>query len=297
MNPLILVVDDDDSIRDSICEYLTLSDFTADAAPDAETALRLLSEKNYDVVITDIIMSGMDGLKLTAHIKAAHDTSVIIITGYTRDYTYETAVKKGADDFVFKPFRLEELLLRLKRVLRERRIAQERNEMLKEFKVLSITDHLTGLYNARHFHDQLQTEIIRHNRYQRPLSLLMIDIDHFKRYNDTYGHLAGDRILSNMGEAIAAILRTPDTAYRYGGEEFAVILPETDLESASLAAKRIKNEVEGELAAHGNDNDPITISIGATAYRPGETPDALLDRADKAMYAAKNKGRDSISIL
>lgn len=297
MNPQILIVDDDDSIRDAICEYLSIYNYSTDAASNAEEALEKLSEKQFDVVITDIVMNGMDGLQLTENIKAVSDTSVIIITGYIRDYTYEAAIKKGADDFVFKPFRLEELLLRLKRVLRERQIAQERNQILEEFKILSITDHLTHLYNARHFHTQLKTEIIRHERYQRPLSLIMIDIDHFKRYNDIYGHIEGDRALSNMGRALARSLRAPDTAYRYGGEEFMVILPETELDAALNAAARIKSDVENEMAALENHYEPITLSMGVTEYRFGEAAADFMKRADKAMYKSKNKGRNCISLL
>ncbi len=295
MNPQILIVDDDDSIRDSISEYLSLSGYDTDTAVNAGDALERLAARQFDVVITDIIMNGMDGLQLTEHIKAHYDISVIIITGYIRDYTYETAIKKGADDFVFKPFRLEELLLRLKRVLRERRIARERNEILEEFKILSITDHLTQLYNSRHFHYQLQSEITRHNRYQRPLSLLMLDIDHFKRFNDIYGHMEGDRILSSIGKAISAVLRTPDTAYRYGGEEFTVILPETDIESAMKAASRIKTVVESDVLRHNEFDVPITLSIGVTEYSFGESTTEFMKRADKAMYISKRQGRNCIS--
>ncbi len=297
MTPQILIVDDDDSIRDAISEYLSMSDYRTDVAGNANEAIERLSEKNFDVVITDIIMNGMDGLQLTEHIKAVSDASVVIITGYSRDYTYETAIHKGADDFVFKPFRLEELLLRLKRVLRERKTAQERNHILEEFKILSITDHLTHLYNSRHFHAQLETEIIRHDRYQRPLSLLMIDIDHFKRFNDAYGHMEGDRVLQRIGKGISSVLRTPDTAYRYGGEEFTILLPETDLEAAIRAAERIKEEVEGQMAALESPYDPITLSIGATEYLRGETAVSFMKRADKAMYKSKSKGRNCISTL
>lgn len=297
MNPKILIVDDDDAIRGTVSEYLAISNYPTDTASSSDDALRLLSEKKFDVVITDIVMNGMDGLQLTEHIKSTCDASVIIVTGYSRDYTYEAAIKKGADDFLFKPFRLEELLLRLKRVLRERRLAQERNQILEKYKILSITDELTRLFNSRHFHAQLQTEITRHERYQRPLSLLMIDIDHFKRYNDMHGHLEGDRILSRMGKAIHLVLRAPDTAYRYGGEEFTVLLPETNLAAAINAAVRIKCEVEEQLAEFMSIYNPITLSIGATEYRPGEKAETFMKRADMAMYMSKHKGRNCISTI
>ncbi len=297
MNPKILIVDDDDAIRGNVSEYLAIYNYPTDTASNSDDALRLLSDKKFDVVITDIVMNSMDGLQLTEHIKSVCDASVIIVTGYIRDYTYEAAIKKGADDFLFKPFRLEELLLRLKRVLRERRLAQERNLILEKYKILSITDDLTRLFNSRHFHTQLETEIIRHQRYQRPLSLLMIDIDHFKRYNDMHGHVEGDRILSRMGKAIHLVLRAPDTAYRYGGEEFTVLLPETNLAAAINAAVRIKCEVEEQLAELLRIYNPITLSIGATEYQPGEKAETFMKRADMAMYMSKHKGRNCISTI
>lgn len=297
MNPAVLIVDDEVSIRDSLREFLSFSSYTVDSVASAEEAMAVLSEKRFDVVITDIIMEGMDGLALMEAIKTSGDTSVIIMTGYKQDYTYESVIKKGADDFIFKPFRLEEMLLRLKRVLRERTITHQRNAALEEFRVLSITDYLTGLYNARHFSQQIQNEIIRHNRYRRPLSLLMIDIDYFKGYNDAYGHAEGDRILMMMGKAINAVLRGSDTAYRYGGEEFTLILPETRLVGALTAADRIKKDIESFLSMIKYGEGPITVSIGATEHNFGETAAEFLQRADKAMYLSKSRGRNCISAL
>lgn len=295
MNTEILVVDDDPAIRDSIREFLTVSEFKAVTAANAEEAIECFKNRPPDVMITDIIMDGMDGLELTQSIKSNYDAAVIIMTGYIGNYNYEDAIYKGADDFLFKPVKFEELLLRLRRVIKERQLARERNQMLDELKRMSITDHLTQLFNSRHFYHQLEAEINRYKRFHRPLSLLLLDIDHFKQYNDRYGHLEGDRILARVGRIIATSLRTMDTAYRFGGEEFTVLLPETDAEAAHTVAERIQAGIARELQPASN-GEPITLSIGITEYADDAVTD-FIKRADQAMYISKDKGRNRISHL
>lgn len=296
MTARILIVDDDDQIRNSIQEFLTILDFKTYSAESAEQALSFLKTRAVDVIITDIIMNGMDGLEMTRIIKDTYDTDIIVITGYTGDYSYEEAINKGADDFIFKPVRFEELLLRLKRVLRERKLTRERVEILEKLKELAITDDLTKLYNSRHFYEQLANEINRFNRYQRPLSLLLIDVDHFKEFNDTYGHLEGDKVLHKVAGLITSCLRAMDTGYRYGGEEFTVILPETNSDAAMAVAERINNVVKNELFIEGIQKD-LSVSIGVTQYLPGELLTDFVCRADKAMYMAKDGGRNRTALL
>jgi len=291
MTANILIVDDDTAVRDTIQEFLSIKGYSAYTAASAEEALTLLKSRPADVIITDIIMNGMDGLEMTQMVKKHYDTDIIVITGFTGNYSYEDAIKKGADDFIFKPVRFEELLLRLKRVLRERALAQERRQMLERLQELAITDDLTRLFNSRHFYSQLENEIIRYNRYQRPLSLLMIDVDLFKNYNDTYGHLAGDRILYKIAQLIASCLRHLDTAYRYGGEEFTVILPETTCDAAIMVAERINQVVYDEVGDAVSDKK-MSVSIGVTQYLFGEAINEFVRRADQAMYMAKEAGRN-----
>ena len=143
MTPHILIVDDDLSIRDAMYEFVEISGYEASVASSAEEAMEVLSENVVEIVITDILLPGMDGLALTDRIKRNHDIDVIVMTGYSTEYSYEEAISKGASDFVFKPVRFEELLLRLKRVLNERRLNHERIQMLEKLKKLSITDGLT----------------------------------------------------------------------------------------------------------------------------------------------------------
>ena len=294
----VLIVDDDSYIRNSIHEFIGMAGYKSFEASSAEEALEILKTNTIHVVITDIKLPGMNGLELTDLIKNSYDTDIIVMTAYIGNYSYEEAINKGASDFVSKPIRFEELLLRLRRVLRERNITKERVLMLAKLQDLAITDGLTKLYNSRCFYKQLDSEIDRSKRYNHPLTLLFLDIDHFKHYNDTYGHLEGDKVLAVIGKVIKSCLRKMDTAYRYGGEEFTVILPETSRGEVMTVAKRIKDAMENEkFSPQSGKSISITISIGATEYCQGEKISTFVQRADKAMYLSKQRGRNQISTL
>ncbi len=298
MTEYILIVDDDADIKNQISEYIALYGYSSSTAADAEEAINLLKIKNYDVVITDIKMPGMDGLALTDIIKKEYDSDVIVITGYSENYSYEEAVKKGASDFVFKPVRLEELLLRLNRVLRERRLKKHRNQILKKLEKLAITDGLTKLHNSRHFYYAIELEIGRSNRYNHPLGLLLLDIDNFKHYNDSFGHLEGDKVLYTIGRTIKSLLRTMDSAYRYGGEEFTIILPETNIAKAETVGQRIRAAIESaQFFPEPEKPVSVTISVGVTQYSPQETVSSFVQRADKAMYISKQHGKNLVTAL
>ncbi len=291
METQILIVDDDDTIRYLMKEFIETVGYRTLTAANAEEALSLMEANVFEVVITDIMMPGMDGLELTEIIKHRFDTEVIVMTGYSGDYSYEEAIDKGASDFVFKPVRFEELLLRLRRVLRER-------QLRKELQNLAITDGLTKLYNSRHFYSQLELEVERTLRHDHTLSLMLMDIDYFKQYNDRYGHLEGDKVLAKLGRAVQSCLRKTDSAYRYGGEEFTVILPETTAEEAVIVAQRIKKAVSSrKFFPENGEPTTITVSIGVTQYRPEEKLSTFVKRADQAMFRSKEKGRNRISVL
>lgn len=295
----ILIVDDQADVCQVLCEYLNRSGFDTVAAATGEEGLSRLRGDCFDLVITDIELTGaISGLDLTQAVRREHLADVIVMTGYGGDYSYEDAVGRGASDFVVKPLRYEELLLRVKRVMRERELTAERNRMLDELQKMAVTDGLTALYNSRHFYHQLELEIDRSVRYRHPLSLLLIDIDHFKEYNDTYGHLEGDKVLVRFSQILKSCLRANDSAYRYGGEEFTVILPETGAEEARTVAQRIRATLEAEVF-HPRSGPPVskTISIGVTEYAPRETLEAFVRRADEAMYRSKEAGRNRVSVL
>ncbi len=298
MNRQILIVEDDLAVRNSMAEFVKMTGFDCQVASSAEDAIEILKKAEFQVVITDIMMPGMDGLELTDIIKKDYDIDVIVMTGYSGQYSYEEAIGKGASDFVFKPIRFQELLLRIKRVFKERDLRQERNRMMADLQQLAITDSLTQLYNSRHFFAQLKMEIERANRYSHSLALLLLDIDFFKNYNDTYGHLEGDKVLSSVGQMIKTCLRTMDTAYRYGGEEFTAILPYTDGDEAVSVADRIQYALECIVFSPYTDRSvQVTLSIGVTEYSPGEELTTFVNRSDRAMYVAKESGRNKVSFL
>jgi len=279
-------------------EYIASAGFSTLAASSAEEALELIDKNNFAVIITDIRLPGLGGLELTKVIKQKNGSDVIVVTGYSDDYSYEEAINIGASDFVIKPVRLEELLLRLRRVLKERQLSTERTRMMQKLQKLATTDGLTKLYNSRSFYSQLELEVDRYNRYKHPLSLLLLDIDNFKEFNDNFGHLEGDKVLVRFSQIIKSCLRTNDSAYRYGGEEFTVILPETNGDEAKTVAQRIRSSLETEKFKPIPDkNAKITISIGVTQYFPKEELSAFIRRADKAMYLSKKNGRNRVSVL
>jgi two-component system cell cycle response regulator len=292
----ILIVDNDIAIKESVEEYLKILSYEVKSALNARDALNLLETFDADMVLTDIMMQGMDGLELTKEIKAKFDIDVMVMTGYSADYSYEEAVRAGASDFIFKPFRFEELDLRIKRVIRESEFKKERTLLLKEMEQLAITDALTGLYNSRQFFHQIKQEIKRYDRYSRSLSLMILDIDFFKRYNDTWGHLEGDKVLMHIGRIINACMRSMDTAYRYGGEEFAILLPETDLKMACVVGARIKDKIAAEVFhPEPGETQSVTVSIGASELVDGEDFTAFIKRTDKAMYKSKQTGRNKLT--
>jgi diguanylate cyclase (GGDEF)-like protein len=165
----------------------------------------------------------------------------------------------------------------------------------QRYRELSIIDDLTQLYNSRHFHAQLEIEIERSNRYGQPLTLLLLDLDKFKKFNDKYGHVEGDNVLSKLGQVIKRCLRDPDSAYRYGGEEFTIMLPMTTGEEGIVTAKRIQAELRKENFSPVLDqNINMTVSIGMAQYKPMEDMKTFVRRVDKLMYQAKKDGRDRI---
>jgi diguanylate cyclase (GGDEF)-like protein len=180
----------------------------------------------------------------------------------------------------------------------QRHTEQELRESEKRYKELSITDGLTNLYNSRHFYTILELEIKRAHRYRRALALLMIDIDDFKRFNDTYGHQAGDKVLAQTGTVIRSALRETDTGYRYGGEEFAVILPETVGPGAVQLAERIRKELAAmPISLKAKTNDHITASMGVSELQEKDELSEFVKRADENLYAAKKEGKNRVIFI
>ncbi len=270
----LLVVDDEPSVLGVVTELLLNLGFNVDSAGNGKEALQLLRNKNHSILVTDINMPELNGIELIKGIKKEiPEINIIAMTAYDKDYTYMSVINAGADDFVIKPFNIDEMEAKIRRILIERHIRQELSR-------LSITDNLTGLYNRRHFYNQLKKEMQRADRQNRPLSLIILDLNGFKKYNDTHGHLAGDKLLSEAGEIINSKIRCKvDMAFRYGGDEFAVILVE--------AGEDIAREISDRIKKRFKDNRKVTASTGIATYSRGMGPEDFVLKADKELYKEK----------
>ena len=297
MVPKILVVEDDVAISKILVEFLIKSGFNTKITKSAEEAEEILKNEEINTVLTDIKLPGTNGIKFTSNIKKKYNIDVIVMTGYSSEYSYEDAIKNGASDLLFKPIKLNELILRINRVIKERSLLNDRDKMIKELKRLTIEDSLTGLYNSRHFFEQLDKEIQRSDRYLHPVSLMFIDIDNFKGINDTYGHMTGDKILSLIVRKIKDCLRSHDTAYRFAGDEFTIILPETTDGEAKFVADRILSKFAHEsLVINEEEVSGITLSIGIAEHQKNERTQQFVHRADVTMYEAKMREGNSVVI-
>lgn len=271
----VLVVDDDFHIRETLQKLLEALGLTSNAAANGLDALKMLEEKEYTFLLTDMRMPEMDGMDLINRVYHKYpNMSIIAMTGYSEGYKYIDVINAGAVDFIKKPFEVDELEAKLKRIITERNLREKLNW-------LSITDSLTGLYNQRHFYSRLQEEITRASRQKHSFSLVILDLDNFKAYNDAHGHLAGDEMLKKVGGIINQSIREGvDSGYRYGGDEFAIILIEADLSMATGIGDRIESSL---------GNTKISASIGYTKFLEGMSVKDLVLEADKNLYKAKSK--------
>jgi len=294
----ILVVDDDPLQRQLIAAMLTGTGYVVDTAGDGREALERVRLGRPDVVVTDSEMPVMDGITLCRLIKGnelIHSTYVIFLSAHGATNAKVTALDVGADDYLVKPADENELRARVRAGLRLQRALAEleaKNELLER---LALTDPLTGLANRRAFEEALSTETARATRHGKPLSLLFLDLDHFKDVNDRHGHAVGDEVLSAVSDLLKRLGRRGDMSARIGGEEFAVILPQTSLPQAKLVAERIRAALEASPVGRSQVVS-VTTSIGCSSFDGSGTvaSSALLRAADEALYRAKQAGRNRV---
>ena len=287
----ILVVDDDQALLQIFGTVLAREGYQVKTAETGAEGLRLALAAPFDVVLLDIHLPDMSGIEILRQIVPATDAAVILITGDDVNYSYESALHEGATDFILKPVRLPELFRRIRQARQSRARAADKERQIANLARLAIHDELTGLFNRRHFQERLQMEIQRAQRYGQNLSLGMFDVDLFKQINDTQGHAEGDRVLVGLGQVLRSVIRATDEAYRFGGDEIAILIPETTGPHALIMAEKILRTV---AATDILDGHRVTLSGGIAEYRPAEEPSAFLQRADAALYAAKRAGRNRV---
>ncbi|RKY77588.1 diguanylate cyclase response regulator [candidate division KSB1 bacterium] len=303
----ILVVDDIAINLELQKAYLTAAGYKVIEAKSGQEALQKVRDEKPDLILLDVMMPKMSGYEVCKILKNDPETQfipIIMVTALTSVEDKIRGIEAGADDFISRPFNKTELMARVKSLLRIKFLQdqlhqrmQELSEARERLQQLAITDGLTGLFNYRYFREQLEHEINRAERHNLDVSLVMMDIDFFKYYNDRNGHLAGDEVLKHIANILCSNVRKIDIAARYGGEEFALILPETDKNSAVIVAEKIRKLIEDDPIPHEErqPNGKLTISMGVSNFPDdSRTAKGLIEIADRRLYNAKQAGRNVV---
>jgi len=281
----VLIIEEDAALAGQLENTFKAVGFHTWVVADPKEGLSLLQSNVFSVVITEMRSAKMNGVQLTRAVhKISEQTSVIVITPYTFISSAIEAMEAGAYGYITKPLNSSEVRIVTERAV-ERYLLFSGNED-KEFLVdLAVRDGLTGLFNRRYFNELITVELNRLKRSPAALSLLMLDIDNFKNYNDNQGHPAGDALLKDAARVFKSSVRPLDIVCRYGGEEFIIILPQTDKIAAKIVAERLRVQIELYLAA--------TVSIGISSIpEDAQEVSALIEKADNALYQAKKAGKN-----
>lgn len=306
----VMVVEDSKVTMKALCNYLGRMGINPLAAVNGQNAIEIFRKNRPDIILLDAILPDIDGFDIAKQLrdmeKGDEWTAIIFLTSMAKDEDLARGIEVGGDDYLMKP--ISEVVLRAKmramrRLVEMQRslvaVTQELNVANMELQRLSTTDGLTGIANRRFFDELAPREWRRCIRMKQPMSLVMIDVDHFKKYNDTYGHQAGDECLKTVAAQVGrATPRATDLAARYGGEEFVLVLGETTIDGAKWVANNIRQHVSDMNLPHtASPLQHITISCGAASIMPrDDLPlETLLKAADKALYMAKAQGRNTVA--
>jgi len=315
----ILFVDDEPDALSALKRYLNRQIYTQFYALNGREALKLMAKNSVDIIVTDMKMPVMDGLTLLRHVKEKYpDTVRVALSAFTLTAQLIPCINTGEIyRFITKPIVPEELKQALNDAIDYRLLQKDRVELINalseknsqlesalayqkqvenQLKQMTVTDPLTGLYNRKYLENSIDNEFTQCQRYEKDLSCLMIDLDHFKQVNDQYGHAVGDYVLTEFSSRLKKTIRSSDIAFRYGGEEFLVLLPHTDLEHAKVTAERILRDCRLNPFRKDDHVLTVTASIGMSSF-DGFNPESaedLLKMADENLYKAKQTGRDRI---
>jgi len=303
MGNTVLIIDDSDTVRAHVKESLAptgIFDEFLEAGNGME-GFKMLVNHSVDLVLCDVIMPGTDGfrfLNLKGSQSEFAEIPVLMLTGQGGVENKVKTLGAGASDYITKPFHAEELIARVKVHVKLKNLQDEMKEKNKRLEELTRTDPLTGLWNRRYFMERFNSEYSRARRHQIPLTYVMLDLDHFKKVNDHYGHVAGDEALILTAKLLQDSLREHDACGRYGGEEFSMLLPETDPQGAFSVADRCRQSVaDAELVVEGQKIS-LSISMGISTLWPGSewSVSDVIRYADGALYRSKENGRNRVTI-
>jgi diguanylate cyclase (GGDEF)-like protein len=308
----ILLVDNDPTNLSVLVDFLDETGFETQVAQSGKGALRQLAYAQPDLILLDIMMPGLDGFETCRRLKAneaTKDIPVIFMTALSEPIDKVKGLEVGGVDYITKPFNMAELLARVKTHLELRRYREElkryiqqlenANEALresqKELEIAARTDPLTHLSNRRDIIEKIEYEQIRFERSQRPFTLIIGDIDNFKRFNDTYGHDCGDFILVSVAKIMQAMIRKQDRLARWGGEEFLFFLPETELEGGRIVAEKIRAEIASQVYPFKAHTLSVTMTYGVSVFnKDSMSIDDCIKKADQALYQGKAQGKNCV---
>ncbi|MFP4474398.1 MAG: diguanylate cyclase [Desulfatibacillaceae bacterium] len=295
----ILIIDDSRLVAHVARNILSNRGHEVALAVDGQSGLAAVDEDPPDLVLLDVVMPKMDGYEVCEKIKGdplTRDIPVIMLTSRAESADKVRGLELGASDYVTKPFDEGELVARVNTHLRLKQLYEDLQQKNKQLQELANRDGLTGLFNHRYFQEALAKDFQRSLRYHESLSVVLLDIDFFKKFNDTYGHQTGDIVLTTLGQLILKSLRETDLAARYGGEEFALVLYHTPNDAAYMVAERLRESVQDHTFIAGDLELNVTISVGVATFPHDDIPDAkvLIECADKALYKAKEMGRNQV---
>jgi diguanylate cyclase (GGDEF)-like protein len=288
----VLLVDDEPDIRCVVAAKLRAAGYTVETASDGAEACRRMAESPPHVVLLDVMMPGMSGIEVCRWVRsqpAVQHAYVILLTAKSQVSDRVNGLDAGADDYVVKPFDLNELLARV-------RAGERRYTNVRALKEQAVRDALTGLYGKQVFWAFLEKEFHRARRYAYALAIVVIDMDNLKGINDDRGHLAGDAAIRAVGRVLEGSRRGSDVAVRFGGDEFVLLLPQTDSAGAQIVAERVRQAVENASIEHAGNTLSLTVSIGVacTDACSAGTPEELFELADAACRDAKRGGRNRV---
>jgi two-component system cell cycle response regulator len=302
----ILLVEDDKVQARITKEFLDSAGYKVIIAENGRSAIKAAKTQSIDLIVLDLVLPDIGGNEVARWLKVNEDTRglpIIMLTSRSTTMEKVEGLKAGADDYLPKPYNEIELITRIYACLRTKALQdelrqknRELEEALSKVEVLAITDPMTGLFNRRHFETIVEAEFNRTVRYETPTSCLMIDVDHFKNINDTYGHRTGDIVLKELAEIVKDCLRKVDTMARWGGEEFIVLLPRTAKDSATRVASRILIEVSTHQFTDIDRQVTVSIGIASVPESSLDTFEKFINAADLALYEAKSKGRNRVAV-
>jgi two-component system cell cycle response regulator len=296
----VMVIDDDVIQSRRINEKLSAAGYDVDVFSEHQKALEhVKNATDIDVIIISTQLIDVDGLRLASQFKAfeaVRNVPVIMLVDEDEQHLMLKALDLGVNDYLITPIDFNEMFARVKTQVRRKLYQEALKSNYHESVSMAVTDGLTKLYNRHYLDTHMKNMVQQAQQGGRPMSVLIMDMDHFKSVNDTYGHDVGDQILVALSEIIVHIIRSADLAARFGGEEFVILMPETDEARAYEAAERVRKRVEAHAFTVNHDVGTLhkTVSIGCATIRPDDTPETLMKRADNALYEAKHGGRNRV---